>query len=161
MAYDGPVIKAVAAWLAQRFPGAPIEHNGDFDRETYLFRVSLGPARHPELELSREVTDRQDAPQVLSELEREDVAARMSRDPTLRVQFFDDGIRGFETRIVQCDGRLYRVVRDKQHNVVIYDAKGRRLERSPQSMHVLQGSIFKRDAAKWCEEILQSRGPAQ
>jgi hypothetical protein len=161
VATDQPVVKSVAAWLSEQFPSATIEHQGDFDRETHLFRVVRRQGGHPELEISREVLEREEPAQVIEELRREDVASRLDRDPNFRIQFFQDGLRGLETRIVHCDGRRYRVVRDAQHNVSIYDSEDRRLEKMPQSMLVLPDSVFKRDAAKWCSDIRSWRGPTQ
>ena len=153
MTTDNSVVDAVLKWLANHFPDTSVEHAGDFDRETHLFRIQPPQGRAPELELSREVLERKSPASVTGTLDREKVAERLTRDPTLRVQFFEDGVRGFETRFVTCDGQQYRIVRDGGHNVAIYDSSDQRLPNAPQQQTVMTTSIFKKDMHTWCDAI--------
>jgi hypothetical protein len=154
-------IEAVRAWLAARFPGASIEAREDFDRETHLFRLHPPGGRAPELEISREVVERESPQEIAHQLTESETFDRLNRDPSVRVQYFSAGIAPFETRHVACDGRRYRIVRDEKHNVAIFDAGDQSLKKTPRQMLVLPRSVFQVPVDKWCEWIRTWRGEGQ
>jgi hypothetical protein len=151
-------VSEIERWIAAQFPAAFVEKGEDFERETVLFRVKIQDNMASELELSREVLTDNSPASLVAALNQSDVAERLERDPSVRVQFFSSGIPHFETRWIECDGRTYRVVRDEKHNVTLYDAADRRLANMPPQMLVTDTSIFRGPAHEWGGQILQWRG---
>jgi hypothetical protein len=154
-------VRAVQDWLANLFPDSRIQSHEDFDRDTWVFRVFPVVGRAGELELSREVLERDDPEAIKGALADSDASERMHRDPTVRVQYFSSGVNGFETRLLNCDGRMYRIVRDGSHNIAVFDSADQRLKNTPKIPAVFQGSIFDRPASDWCEQVRAWRGSGQ
>jgi len=154
-------VQAISEWLRTRFQGSTVDTQNIFDKETQLFRVHVGKGKHPELEVSREVLGHRTTEAILSELGKGDTIERMNRDPSVRIQYFDSGITHFETRYLRCDDSLYRVVRDENHNVVVYDSADRRLTKAPRTVLSLPASIFQVSSDEWCSRIRAWRGEGQ
>ena len=86
---------------------------------------------------------------------------RLLAHPTLRLLYTSDRtIPHFETLPIHCDGRGYRVVRDENGDVHIYDDQDRRLA-NRHGQRTLRSSVFMRSDQEWCEEVRQGRGPDQ
>ena len=66
----------------------------------------------------------------------------------------------FEERLIQCDGRLYRVTRTAGH-VTILDARGNVLKKSPKDAYATTDSVFTPDESFWCDWIRPHRGEGQ
>lgn len=154
-------VQAIREWLTVEFSGSTVNSQNIFDKETELFRVHVAKGHQPELEVSREILERQATAAVLKELKESDSIERMKRDPSVRIQYFDSGIHHFETRYVRCDDNSYRVVRDEKHNVTIYDSADRRLSQTPKTVLNLPASIFQVSADEWCSRIRTWRGEGQ
>jgi hypothetical protein len=92
----------------------------------------------------------------------EHVLERLRWDPTIRLSLDASGtVPPVESRTIECDGRTYRVQRDTEHNVRIFDANGRLLENTPRTMLVMPDSIHQRNISAWQEDIRQWRGRDQ
>ncbi len=156
------VVERIKEWMSSQFPGAVVDAVEIGEREVTLFRIHRPEASTCELEVTQEALDHHTADVILGDLESEDVAGRLARDSTLRLQYKSTcEVPHFETRHVACDGKTYRVVRDDKHNVRIYDSHDQLLERLPRQMLVMQASIYRRHEQRWCEEIRSWRGEDQ
>lgn len=126
MAYDENGFASVEQWLVNASPGTELSH-AVLDRETVLFRAHeprVGAACY-ELEISREAFEDHTVEIVLADLTRHKVADRLRADPTMRLNYTRDrNVPHLETLWVTCDERQYRVVRDSDHNVRIFDTPG-------------------------------------
>lgn len=163
LAYDDDAFKSVAKWLANALPGTEVSY-GVLDRETVLYRVHAPHAGAPryELEISREAFEDHPVETILADLARLKIPDRLCVDPTMRLNYTRDrNVHHLETLWVTCDGRNYRVVRDSEHNVRIYDKAQQLLTNWPTVMTVLPSSIHTRPVSEWCEDVRKWRGANQ
>jgi hypothetical protein len=163
VAYDEDSFKNIEEWLATALPGTQASH-AQLDRETVLFRAHEARSGAPryELEISREAFEDQRAETIVADLILQKVADRLRADPTMRLSYTRDrNVPHIETLWVTCDGRQYRVVRDGEHSVRIYDRAGQLLANGPLSMTVIPSSIHRRGVSEWCEDIRKWRGRGQ
>ena len=155
-------LDGIRAFLAYQL-NASVSTRADLDREVIVFE-----ARQPEgaticaFEITDEALRDHPAEAIIEDLRRHEVVQRLQRDPTMRLRYSTDrDVPSFESLEVRWDGRRYRVVRDAQHNVRIFDASDRALERTPTMMLVMPSSIFRRSLGEWCGDIAAWRGTGQ
>ena len=163
MAYDDDSFKTIEQWLVNSFPGTQASY-AVLDREVVLFRVHEPRPGAPrlELEISREAFEDRKVETIVADLVRQRVTDRLRADPTLRLNYTRDrDIPHVETLWVACDERQYRVVRNGEHNVRIYDKADRLLANWPAVMTVMPNSIHRRVATQWCDDIRKWRGLGQ
>lgn len=150
-------VEAVEQWLKEQFPDAQVDSGEIFERDVVLFRASE-ETDHYELEITEEAFRDHSTDTILDDLESQDVARRLRQDPTLRLQYRSSRrVPYIETRHVTCDGRRYRIVRDSDHNVQIFDSSDQLLEETPPGLRVMQHSVYRRSSDDWCREIRSRR----
>lgn len=156
-------INRIAAWLSTQLGSASISARADFDRDGVVLRFSLPEgARIGELEISQEAADDYSPEDIIADLQKHDVPSRLKRDPTMRLAYTQDrDVPHLETRLMVCDGRQYRFVRDSQHSVRVYDETDRILGGMPSPLPVLSVSLFNRSSLELCEDIRGWRGQDQ
>lgn len=156
-------IEAIAAWLASQFPQGTPSAIADSDRDLIVFRVRATDGRLlGEVEISDEALQDLPAQSIISDFARSDLVSRMQVDPRFRRSYTKaQALSDSELRSVAFEGRIYTVVRDRQHNVRILDDRGVVLEESPGGPLVLPNSIFSRNLASWQQDIRQWRGESQ
>jgi hypothetical protein len=153
---------AVADWLGKQLGAERTRIVDDFDREVVVVCCHKPGSDAAELELSYEALESFDVSQILHDLEGDGIQERLSRDPSVRLQYGTDRrLHHFETRLIQCDGKSYRVVRDAEHNVFIFDNKGKPLASIPAGPLVMGVSIYQKDVSRWCEDVRKWRGSGQ
>jgi hypothetical protein len=163
LAYDEAAFKHVEHWLVSALPGTVPSHRA-LDRDMVLFRAHepLPGSPRYELEMSREALEDHKVETIVADLVRQKVADRLRADPTMRLNYNRDRqVPHLETLWVTCDSSHYRVVRDGEHNVRIYDKAGQLLANWPAAMTVIQTSIHRRPINQWCQDIQKWRGPNQ
>lgn len=150
-------VSAIERWMRTNFPDAYVESREIFERVVVLFRASE-EATYYELEVTGEAFRKQPTGTILDDLENQEVARRLRNDPSLRLQYRSSRVvPHFETRYVSCDGRQYRIVRDSNHNVQIFDSADQLLEETPPGLRVMQNSVYRRSREEWCREIRSRR----
>jgi hypothetical protein len=163
MSNHGQKVEELKAWLLDATGAESIEHFDLFDRSVTVLRARMPkPGKNLEIEVSEEALDDHPVDVILEDWRAQNVPARLLSDPTMRLKYYTDRIvPHFETLGVICSGRRYRVVRDSAHNVRVYDSDDRPLERLPQQLLVLTGSIHRQGSQEWCIRIHEWRGASQ
>lgn len=154
--------EAIAAWLVGQFKdAAPSAIASSVDG--IVFRaVGQDGSTLGEIEVSDEALADHPPEVIIGDLERAGAADHLRRDPSVRLSYLTDRrVYNFESLVVECDGRQYRVVRDAHHNVQIFDASGAALLNRPAAPLVLPMSIHRRAVSRWCDEIRTWRGGQQ
>ena len=156
-------INGIAAWLGRQLATANVRARADANRDVVLFRIEPGDgSAERELEISGEALDDQTPETIIADLSRQEVPQRLSRDATMRLAYTTDReVPHFETRLVICDGRNYRIVRGDDHTVRIFASTGRLLEQTPSPLSVLETSIFRGPPERWWDDIRAWRGLSQ
>jgi hypothetical protein len=150
----------IAEWLKAEFPARHVELDDHVDTESVLFYIDAPLA--PVLQIGERVLEQYSVREIVDFLVGEHVLERLRWDPTIRLSLDASGtVPPVESRTIECDGRTYRVQRDTEHNVRIFDANGRLLENTPRTMLVMPDSIHQRNISAWQEDIRQWRGRDQ
>lgn len=145
-------------WFARHFKEGRIDSEEIFDRDVQLFRVTAPDGTTYELEITEEAFEDRRVDEILEDLKEEEVAERLRSDPSMRLCYYRGGkVPATETRWITCDGRSYRIVRDADHNVVVYDSQDQPLGNLPDDILVLPSSIHRRRKEKWRSDIRKWR----
>jgi hypothetical protein len=163
MRVPSDTVEALASWLLHLFPGGTVATVADPERNVMVF--SITPKDEPEprsFEATEEALNEHPPNGIIRDLERQRIPALLKRDPTVRPCYSTDRrIPHVECLQVSCDNRVYRVLRDTSHTVVILDASHRRLARLPAGPMVRDDSIFRRPPAEWHRDIRKGRAAKQ
>jgi len=155
-------IEAISEWFSSQM-NLEVSWFEIPDRQVFVFRAESDSSQgDPELEITRVAFEDVPVDQIISDLEDHEVISVFQRDPTMHLTYKSDRtVPHFERMPLRVDGRMYRVVRDRDHNVKIFDDQDRLLENFPSEMTVLPQSIYRRSRQRWSEEIRNWRGPDQ
>jgi hypothetical protein len=155
-------ISTIGDWLQVLLGAVSVQTNSDPVRDAVLFRIDVGDGNVRELEISEEALNDLATEDIVMDLGRAQVSERLRSDSTMRLTYnqYRD-VPHFETLIVRCDGKSYRVVRDSHHAVRIFDEADQLLASTPSPLPVLQMSVFRRTPSRWQEDIRHWRGVGQ
>jgi hypothetical protein len=153
----------LAEWIKAEMPANHVELDDHFDTESVVFYIDApGVIPAPVLQIGEDMLADHPVTDLVEALKRERVLERLRRDPTLRLALHSSGeVPTHESRTVPCDGRTYRIERDSEHNVRIYDSNDRLLENLPRTILVMPNSVHGRNVTEWQQDIRQWRGPDQ
>lgn len=147
----------LAVWLKQAFDAAEVEVIEADRMDVYLFRIRDREERPwPEFEVTLEALEDWDLNEIGHDITSDGLVQWMKDRPSFRIRYGNDRqISHFESLNVRCGGEWFRVVRDGEANVSIFNSANERLKAG--GMRVLPTSIFRKSEQQWCKEIEELR----
>jgi hypothetical protein len=146
-------IRDLTDWLQGVFPGGKIEQGWTIDDAYLLFRVYREDGKRSEIQFAKIALEDYASAEILRDLRRAIIAKQLQARTSHRFTYGPRReVTGTERMVVTCDGHMYRVVRDLNRTVAVFDDEDRPLKNMPPRL-VLPDSIFHRPVQQWRAEI--------
>ena len=146
-------VSELAKWLESVFPGGKVQYDWVGDDAYLLYRVHRADGKRSEIQFSETALEDYTTVEILRDLTAESVGAQLKTRTSHRFTYGPSReVTPVERMIVVCDGRSYRVVRNLERAVSVFDEDGHELRNLPPFL-VLPGSIFHTPTWQWQQDI--------
>ncbi len=139
------------------FPGGKVEQGWGVDESYLLFRVHRADGKRSEIQFAETALEDYTSAEILRDLAQAETAAQLTARTSHRFTYGPSrDVTPIERMVVVCDGRSYRVVRNLEGFVTVFDDAAERLTNMPRRA-ALPDSIFHRHESQWREDIRRWR----
>lgn len=157
-----PVVAAIRRWLEGAFPESNVRLEEDTSNGISRFLIEEragGRARVFEVAATTVHTDPEE---VVRYLDEQRVAHRLRESPTWRARLGPGEVLEYFQQVhVRCDGKSYVVIQTADRQLIVMDARHRRLTKAPTADATFNGDIAAVPAKEWHQQIRAWRGADQ